>query len=330
MIPPRKYFTECVVNLHTSTVVLLPPDQLHCANKANEETAAAMSECHIYLICRRPSLSYDDGFKFEKNFGVGKFIRKISGKAEAVDFVARLDPADGGDVKVGPYPHRELIGLTEDGREDRSWPASFTSLWAKVADPSIKEFEVIYVGQAFGDGTRSAIDRLKSHSTLQRILADSASKRPDDEIMLFLFKYEPYMLIASMDGLSGDGEKGQADTDHFNSILENPLTEKQQVALAEAGLIRYFSPIYNEIYKDSFPHDGLKILDECYKLDFAGLTVEINTEDVSAPLWSPSVGKGLHHIANFDLHDLGARRSFFSIVDKDGRYALMNDSGPVF
>ena len=78
-------------------------------------------------------------------------------------------------------------------------------------------------------------------------------------------------------------------------IINTPIPENQQVALAEAALIRYFRPEYNIIYKDSFTNEDLKLLEECYNLDFVGLAVEINTEDLRAPLWSQTVNKGVHH-----------------------------------
>jgi hypothetical protein len=161
-------------------------------------------------------------------------------------------------------------------------------------------------------------------------LAETAVQRPDDEVMLFLFEYAPYRVFSSFDGTVEPGQSMAEDQAHWKDIFDNPLTEKQQIALAEAGLIRYFVPEYNEIYKKTFPHDELKILQECYELDFAGLTVEINTEDLSAPLWSQRVKKGVHHIANFDLHDPDKRRSFFSLVGPDGRYAPLDTSGPVY
>jgi hypothetical protein len=88
--------------------------------------------------------------------------------------------------------------------------------------------------------------------------------------------------------------------------------------------------VYNERLKNTFPREGMKLLEECYNLDFSGLIVEINTEDVYIPTYSPHAKKGLHHIAKFDLHDPEIRQSFFSIIDKNGRYALMNESGPVY
>ena len=329
-LPPRKYFTEIAINLCTSTVLLLPPDQLY--NTVSAELAAILAECHIYLICRRPVLSFDPNtLAYTPSRTTGHFVRKIGGSEQRIRFTDNLRPPVGGRLEVDSYPHRILKGFDENGKPlDLYWPANLISMHADIEDSSIREFEVVYVGQAFGDGTRSAFDRLRSHSTLQRILAESAARRPDDELMLFLFKYAPYQAFFSMDGITKEGMRGDEDKEHYTNILKNPLSEKQQIGLAEAGLIRYFAPEYNELYKDSFPHERLKILDDCYKLDFAGLIVEIDTEDVHAPIWSPAARKGVHHIAQFDLHDPETRRSFFSIVDRQGRYALTDVSGPTY
>ena len=330
--PPRKYITELALNLHTSTVIMIPPDQLHRKADGPPGFAEAASECHIYLICRRPRLSFDPHtFRPGTKISEGHFVRRVDGNEQRIAFRMKTGAPDGGRVEVGPYPHRELIGFNAQGEPERSFPATILVQWTSVSDDTVRDFEVVYVGQDFGDGTRSALDRLRSHSTLQQILAELSASKPDDEVMLFLFKYQPAQFLASIDGITKSGISGEADTEHFLNVMDNSLSEKQEIAIAEAGLIRYFAPEYNEKYKSSFPDEQHKILEDCYKLDFSGLVVEINTEDIRAPLWSPSTkGKGLHHIASFDLHDLAIRRSFFSLVDKNGKYALMNDSGPVF
>jgi hypothetical protein len=329
---PRKYLTELALNLHTSTVIMIPPDQLHRKADGPAGFAEAAAECHIYLICRRLRLSFDPNtFKLGPEIAEGHFVRRVDGKEERIAFRKKIGAPEGGRVEVGPYPHRELIGFNALGEPERVFPATVLVQQTHVSDDTVRDFEVMYVGQAFGEGDRSALDRLRAHATLQKILAELSAGRPDDEVMLFLVKYEPAQFFASIDGITKSGIGGEADTEHFLDVMDNPLSEKQEIAIAEAGLIRYFAPEYNEKYKASFPDEDHKILEDCYKLDFAGLVVEINTEDVLAPLWSPNTkGKVLHHIANFDLHDLAVRRSFFSFVDKNGKYALMNDSGPVY
>lgn len=154
---------------------------------------------------------------------------------------------------------------------------------------------------------------------MQKILADVVQKMPDDEILLFTFEYVPYRVIASMDGTDKNAIRDESDSKRFPSILDHPLTEHQQICLVEAGLIRYFRPSYNEVYKASFPASDQKLLSSCYELDFSALVVEIDTEELAMELFSQHAAASGHHIAKFDLIDPTVRRSFFTFLDKDGK-----------
>lgn len=121
------------------------------------------------------------------------------------------------------------------------------------------------------------------------------------------------------DGTEKNAIRDESDSKRFFSILDNPLTEHQQICLVEAGLIRYFAPPYNEIYKDSFPATDQKILSSCYALDFSALIVEIDVEELGMELYSEKVAASGHHIAKFDLVDPKVRRSFFTFLTKDGQ-----------
>ncbi|HEX4302703.1 MAG TPA: hypothetical protein VHZ78_07915 [Rhizomicrobium sp.] len=329
---PRKFTSEHTVGLYTGASLMLPPDQLTADVNIPETTAELLGRCHIYLICRSPALSLDtQTFLHKDGLGSGHLLRKISGKTERIKFRMRMDVPAGGWIKVGDYPHRELLTFDRDGAATGyHFPARWIAQKSRLSDDTARDFEVLYVGQSYGgDGSRTAFTRLQSHSTLQKILADHSAKRPDDELMLFLFEYENQM-FTHIDGITKAQSSDEEDTEHWMNILDNPLSEKQQIALAEAGLIRYFEPEYNEIYKSSFPQEQQRILDGCYELDMSAIVVEINTEELAAPLWSPSRGKGLHHIAQYDLHDPDKRRSFFTFVDNEGNSVSLKSDGPVF
>ena len=136
---------------------------------------------------------------------------------------------------------------------------------------------------------------------------------------ILIFEYEQYAIIASFDGIDKTAIRDERDDGRFMSLIETPLSMYQQICLVEAGLIRYFQPTYNEIYKDSFPASDQKILDDCYKVDFSGLVVEIDTEELRLLLHSSAVKSKEHHLAQFDLVDPTARRSFFTFVDEEGK-----------
>lgn len=297
-----------------------------------EHAQEVLDLCHIYAICRRPALSFDpSSFNYSEPVSTGVLKRKVDGKEEEIPFAFPLRAPEGGRIEVANYPSRKLLGYDASGNVERAWPAALIGMRAKVADESIRDFEVLYVGQAFGDGDRTAFDRLQNHKTLQKILADIHAEFPDDEVILFMFEYEPGVAMIHMDGIAKDAQViGDEDSAHIQNVLDNPPTEKEEISIAEAGLIWYFRPPYNIKFKDSYPKEDLKVLETCYRLDLAGLSVEINTDEFPCRLWSRDRGPGHHHIAQFDLHDPKLRRTFFSLVDDKGDLTLIDTSGPVF
>jgi hypothetical protein len=331
-LPPRKYFSELTLGLHTRNALALSPDQLLSGLPAPEDAKAVIDLCHIYAICKRPRLSFvPEKFEYKQATSTGVLVRRVGGVMEEHPFSFPMINEAGGKVAVGPYPHREILGYDRNAEPVVHWPATSISLHGDLQDRSINDFEVLYMGQAFGDGTRTAFERLQNHQTLQKILADVHAKHPDDEVMLFLFEYEPATVHIQMDGIGKDAEiKGDEDLEHLRSVLNDPPTEKEQISIAEAGLIWYFNPEYNIKLKGGKPNDELKLLKSCYNLDIAGLIVEINTEEFPCRLWSPSRQPGHHHIAQFDLHDPKTRRTYFSLVDGKGQMTLMDLSGPTY
>jgi hypothetical protein len=189
----------------------------------------------------------------------------------------------------------------------------------------LNQLEVLYVGQAFGDGDLSAFERLRNHSTLQKILADVHSTHPDDEVYLATFEYDHYRLITMMNGMVRAQESQETDSARFYSIVDNPLSEYQQICLVEAALIRYFGPKYNSIYRNSFPSKSHKILEKCFQLDFSGLVVEIDTEELYFSFFSNYVESSQHHICQFDLMANEDRQSFFYFSDSKGNDFEMPD-----
>lgn len=318
--PARKFLSEFAVNLCSARWIIVTPSDLMSGGKIDAEAAEIVEACHIYLICRRPATSYDPNtFAFDGAKLTGKLNYKIDGKSHELPFDVPFELTDGATtVRLSPYPHRDIETFLPDGESVRHVPASMMATGMAQVD-ALRNLEVLYVGQAYAEGRRSALDRLKSHSTLQKILADVVHKMPDDEILLLTFEYVPYRVITWMDGTDKNAIRDESDSARFTSILDNPLSEYQQICLVEAGLIRYFTPPYNEIYKASFPAADQKILSSCYELDFSALIVEINTEELRMQLFSKQVAADGHHIAKFDLVDPKMRRSFFTFLNKDGQ-----------
>ncbi|RQW61911.1 hypothetical protein [Vibrio viridaestus] len=325
----RKYLSEFAVNLYSGRWMMTAASQLMSGGEMPEEFKEVSDNSHIYIICQRPILSFDgEDFKYEGGKISGSLVYRVEGKLTKIPFEQDFPLLDGAtEVKLSKYPHREIITCDSNGEVVRYLPATALGMahGVHLSRPELANLEVLYVGQAFGDGTRSAFERLKSHSTLQKILAQSQYEAPDNEVSLLTFEYVPYRVLTQMDGRDRQAIGGPEDIERFRSIMDNPLTEHQQICLVEASLIRYFQPKYNVIYKDNFPSDKHKILESCYDLDFSGLVVEVNTDDYRLCMFSEKVAPKLHHICKVDILDPEKRHGFFHYTIADRETAKMPD-----
>lgn len=295
--------------------------QLMSGGKTTPEQQEVIDNSHIYLICKLPSLAFSkNSFNYENGRINGYLNYKVEGSIKEIPFDLDFPLVEGAvSVKLSNYPHRELLVYDKIGQEIRHFPAPVLciGLGLHLTYTELRALEVLYIGQAFGDGTRNAFDRLRSHSTLQKILAQVQYESPDSEIYVLAFEYCPYRIFTTFDGRVKDVIKDYRDLQRFRSIMDNPLTEHQQICLVEAGLIRYFQPYYNEIYKNNFPSQNHKILQSCYDLDFSGLIVEIDTEELMFSLFSKTVPPSDHHICQIDILDPEERWGFFYFTSGD-------------
>jgi len=318
----RIHLSEFAINLFSARWMMLPAHQLASDGEFQGDELEVALASHIYLICKTPAISYSkESFKYENGKLEGSIKYSIEGVNREKSFSIEFPLLDGAvTVQLSPFPFREVHTLDLQGNIIRKLPANMLSIglgW-HIENKELKNLEVLYVGQAYGDGKRTAFERLKSHSTLQKILAQIQYDAPEYEVQLLTFEYSPYSIISQMDGKAKDAISDYRDMNRFRNIRANHLTEHQQICLAEAGLIRYFQPKYNVIYKDNFPDGKHKILESCYDLDFSGLIVEIDTEDLHFGLWSSEIPPQEHHIAKVDLVDPNTRWGFFHFLNDDG------------
>jgi hypothetical protein len=180
------------------------------------------------------------------------------------------------------------------------------------------DVEVIYVGQSYGEsGSRQALDRLKSHSTLQKILADVSFNEEIREVAISLWEFTP-RLLGSFDGISKNYLKNEIeDRAHFTTIVNSEHDYKQIINITEAALIHYFKPEYNEKFKNNFPlitHNGYK---SYYDLDFNSLVVELDQHSIlNGNLYSTFRNYEFHHNITYTLHPENIRRSMFDIFSE--------------
>lgn len=325
--PKKLYLSEFAVNLFSARWLMTSASQFMTGGTMGADEQDVANNCHIYLICKSPVISFSKDSLTYKSGKINVTANyRMEGELREQKFSFEFQLLDGAtEVKLSKYPHREILTLDSEGVEVRHLPASIVAMsmgW-HLNNPELSNLEVLYIGQAFGDGSRTAFERLKSHSTLQKILAQAQYESPDSEIQILTFEYAPYRIIHSMDGRAGNVISDHRDLDRLRSIRDNHLSKYEQICLTEAGLIRYFQPRYNAIYKENFPDDRHKILEGCYNLDFSGLIVEINTDELRFRLFSETTSPKAHHICQIDLFDPEKRRGFFHLGKGDGTFFEM-------
>jgi hypothetical protein len=281
---------------------MMPANQLGIDAKMTAKQQEISENCHIYLITKIPSLRFSpESFKYENGAISGHILYKVKGEPRKIAFHERFPLLDGAiELRLSEYPHREIQTFDADGNEIRFFPANHFQLHSNSNE--LRHLEVLYIGQAYGNGSKSAFDRLKSHSTLQKILAEIQYNSPDDEANVLMFEYEPYRIFSQFNGrVKADERELHIDEKRFERIHKNLLTQYQQICLTEAALIRYFQPRYNKDFKNNFPSKKHKTLKACYDLDFSALAVEINTDELGFYLFSDIAPPKDHHISQIDL-----------------------------
>ncbi|MGV6395682.1 hypothetical protein ACTUVN_000732 [Pseudomonas caspiana] len=313
----RKFLTEYAICYMNSLTGIITADQLMSGGTLPVEEEQRLSSCHIYAIAARPSVRYQpESIRHEQNKFSGTLIYKVNGKECDFEFANYSWELEGGAVKLEcPYPHLVVSAVTPEGKVTTHMPANVMAMLRARSDTQrhiLNTFQVLYIGQAIGDGSRYAVDRLSSHSTLQRILARAPYDHPDQEIVLFMYEFGHTKVISSMDGRAVGAIANDENDARFVNAVRNPPKKKQSVGMIEAALIRYFQPEYNDKFKIKFPSTKLKTLKSCYDLDISALTVELDSSEVGVFMWSSNVSVSNHHTVSFDLVAPLNRASFFN------------------
>lgn len=129
---------------------------------------------------------------------------------------------------------------------------------------------LLYIGKAIGgENCRSSIERLKSHETLQRILAESPNNRPNSDILLLTFGVDETKYLDTFVPID---EAGNSIEDHSDFVAE-----KQLISMVEAKLINYFKPEYNiEFSKGEVPRSSHSSYNEYYGKRFNSMYLFMN------------------------------------------------------
>ncbi|MGH5894753.1 hypothetical protein [Citrobacter freundii] len=312
----RKFIHEYAIGYLNSFTAMVTAQQLMSDGVMDSIQEEQLSKCHVYFICARPNFYFiDESVNHKNDILSGEIGYRINGKESRFKFEYdwKLE-GDAISVKCD-YPFREVVSINREGEYVRYVPASIiATIYSKKFgfNSDLSSYEVLYIGQAVGkNGSRSAVERLKNHSKLQKILAQSSYSDPDREIMLFMYAFEHEQMFSTLDGRIGLTTDNDDDNQRFKNAIKNLPSKNQSINMVEAALIRYFQPIYNEKFKESIISPKLKALAKCYELDISGIVVELNTENLYYSLYSKGIKKSHHHIVKLDLVAHQKRLSFF-------------------
>ena len=321
----QKYSCEFGLGVYCSYKSLIPVEYLNLLSKANKRY-------HIYMILSTPKISIKDISKSSKGINF-TLIRHLGEKDESFTFHDIDITGIGIDYSeaeiTSKYPYNSinikfnneyLKRFYSDNIQNKISISKSKVMKLKnlkidtqaLFDMNYKyidsnyEMEVLYVGQSYGgDGKRNAIERLKSHEKLQKILIDCNVNYPHRRIYVLLLEMS-YQVFSGFNGISSEFICSEEESvEHLNNVMSNLPKEYQIINITEAAIINYFKPKYNVNFIDNFPSIKHKGYRQYYDLDYNNIIVELDMEFVGVPyLQLYSTEKRMSNPYEFISYDL--------------------------
>lgn len=296
----RKFIAEAGILINSHGAVMIRPCDIY-KYISDDNFRKAIIGCNIYIIARRRRISVDP-----------QKIKVCNGKIHG-DFLLHEEEvfnynrysfkqnksfvsSSGAELNFTQVKVKDSHGFNIEAYDPLhgtySYPVSYLITNSKHNLESHVNFEVLYIGQAFGkNGERLAIDRLAAHKTFQRIMAESTEENLAYEISLLFFRFEHSKnIISSAGDLSIEPTAtSKEESDHLLKASNTKIDRKTRITLAEAALINHFKPKYNIIHRDSFRASNmkkLKSLKNLFKNDLTAVLVEINSINFGGKLFT--------------------------------------------
>lgn len=300
---------EAAITNVTDFIYTFRPWQLY---DLPEQVSKHMQKFHIYIISKSKKITVSPE-SLRKINGAFQLEMSIHHKGNiSKKLIAQVMPYDFQDMKiVSEYPHNRFQFINNKGKSI-TWDASL--FYAQIIGPcDDTNLEVLYVGQAYGDeGDRGVEDRLVSHSTLQKILAESQRDFSDSDIWISVLSFNPNA-ITSMNGMINASSSEQEDIERLRGFSSMKITDEHIINFTEAAMIRYFQPHYNKMYKNNFPDPSHKTYQECYQLDLNSIGFELDIPSHPRYFWSESAPPSYRHEGFYRLPNTSDRIKFFDI-----------------
>ena len=323
--PGFKYNVENAIAMSCDWAGILAPAQLEAVAKNPE-----VPVCNIYLIGRRPRVTVDpnswvcDAEVFEvsvmADLGDGESITVILEGPNPFGIPLVL-------VSKSPYTVMELhdeAGCLVTGATTAMWFSMYLQktmgldrMNATPLDEALFDVDVVYVGQSQDEGG-ALTSRLLNHKTLQRVMADTHQNAPHLDVWVVPMQFATYNKMFNLGSWLGSEGDEQSLT-HVSAFEDAALDASVVTALAEAALIRYFQPEFNEKFVDTFPEPLHKTYRQVYDLDVNSVGIDFETlTTIGIRLRSRVVKPTFIHAGLFAMHDEAERRRFFDLDDVGG------------
>lgn len=295
----KRFDVEHALSLYAYSFVSMPAVGLYDADKL-KAYEQVLDTCHIYFIGFIPKVTPAE---FSQKGKLITISLTILGQTHEL---------------VWEFPQSATLRSenarwfveSADGR--RYAPTEDQLLMALRQQHGPLNFDVKYIGQAYGrDGTRTSLKRLLQHETLQKIALRGAPEGYSIGLLMAEVHPNTQVLTIFNPHAKEKDETGQRTRAGLDKLFGT--SEQERIALYEAAMIRYFKPVYNVEFKNSFPSTRLKILQDCYEKDFSAVIAEFAFDAIPFVLCSDSVEPRDWHLASYDLHDEQERRVFFGV-----------------
>lgn len=279
---------------------------------------------NIYLIARRKRIVFDpESLKIEGAGSkiVGAFLVSDKDEKKVVPFEFP-NPTNLPITSLGKteFPHIHLRFIAGD-----MVPVQLRMhdviRFCKADFEGATDLRVEYIGQSFGDeGSSDALQRLigktgkQGHGSFQKVLADLSDRYPDNESHVLLYSYADYKNYMFMGGVMPAENDFESGEDRLDQLMNAQYTRENRIDLVEAGLIRYFQPVYNDIYKKTFPRESHAMLQSLFEADVTGLAISLSTLEHSINVYSEHVPPSAMHCAQFPIVDDATRASFLDLA----------------
>ena len=278
--------------------------------------------CNIYFILQRPKVTIDPkSFSSNENRALFDFVVHNKEDKQRISLSIGLPKAESEIKLITNYPFSEFE-LADDTKTLLIARAS--SLIDHISaeknlSTEILDYEILYIGQAYGKiGNRTALDRLSTHETVQKIYTHALTNNPDSDIWVLLTKFSQLSMLFSggVDEEFYPKENQKRDDDLINDFIDNKglvITEKQKINFTEAALIKMFEPSYNKEFKNNFPDEKHLSYSECYSLDIRALKIELETSEMVRRIYSKKTGRKIYHSEMFEFKNDEDRISLLGI-----------------